>query len=281
MNDLMVIKQLPVIEEQLKAVSAEIDEKLAIVEGLVVSEETVKEVKKIRTEFTKEFDVYEEQRKAIKEAVMAPYTQLEAVYKECVSDKFKAADATLKAKIGEVEDELKARKFEKIREYYNEYAAAKHVGEYADFDRQMARLVRMSDTDTALKRVCREMIDPLVSGLSAIDAQPEELRAEILAEFRVTLRATEAISIVAARHKAIEEQKIRQEEREARQAAEAEAVKKVEEAAPSLPTPLAPPTPAPVVEDDPVLKITFTVTDKRSKLRELKKFLTEGGYRFE
>ena len=279
MNNLILVRQLPIIEEQLKSISAEIDEKVALAESLVCSEDSVKEIKKIRAEFNKSFEELEEQRKAVKTAIMTPYTDFEAVYRQYVSDKYNAADATLKTKIGRVEEELKARKMKQVREYFNEYALSCHVEDYADFDRQMAGL-RASYSMPEFKRICHARIDPLASGLKAIDAQPEELRAEILAEFRKSLSATEAMRVVSERRKAVEEQERRSKEREALQAAEDAAVAKVETA---MPAPLTPPKEAAEEnkDDDPLLTVRFAVTAKRSRLIELKKYLDDGGYQYE
>jgi len=281
---LIVVEQLPIISEQLKAHSAGIDEKLAIVEALVCTEETVKEVKKIRAEFNKDFAVIEELRKRVKNAVLAPYQDFELVYKTCVSDKYNAADATLKAKITDVENELKTKKMSELKTYFDEYAASKNVSGYADFERQMSDQ-RASQTFPALMRICRERIDQLASGLAAIDAQPEDIRAEILAEFKKTLSATEAIAIIAQRHRDTEEQEIAKKEREQRQAAEAEAAKRVDEALPDPMSPpripIAPPVAAPTEDPDPVRCLSFKVTAPLSKLRELKRFLDEGEYEYE
>jgi len=275
--DLIVIKQLPVIEERLKSISAEIDEKLAFVGGLIVSEENVKEMKSIRAALNKDFEQdWEMQRKAFKAAYMEPFARIDELYKGCVANPYKAAVASLDAKIKDVEGALKARKTDEVRAYFNEYAASCGVGAYADFGRQMSD-IRMSDTASALRRICRERIDPLVGGLAAIDAQPEELRAEILAEFKRTLKAAEAITIVAERHKAIAEQQKAREGREARQAAESEAATRAEAAAAASPhQPLAPPTQVSALGGDPVLKMTFPpVTGPRTKLRELKMIILE------
>ena len=282
MNELIIIKQLPIIEEQLKTISAEIDEKLALVDTLVCSEDTVKDVKKIRAEFNKDFEQLETQRKTVKTAIMTPYDQFEAIYKEYVSNKYTAADKILKEKIGVVEDELRTRKLEQVTEYFDEYAAANNVSDYADFKKQMSDLTRTSYSMKEFQRICRERIDPLVSGLKAIESIPEESRAEVLAEFKRTLKASEAMSIVAERHKAIDAAKAAQAEREARQAVEAEAVERVEQViAPPLSPPVQEAAEPVVAVDDPVLTVKFSVTAKRSKLKELKAFLTEGGYQLD
>jgi hypothetical protein len=284
MNDLVVVRQLPIIEEKLRVVATEIDTKLSIVDGLVCTEDSLKEIKKVRSEFNKDFALFEEERKAIKSAVTDPYLQFEAVYKECVGDKFKNADVTLKNKIGVVETGIRDTKMRKVRTYFDEYAESEGVAEYANFLKQMNDL-RTSYTLNEFKRIAKERIDPIVSGLKAIEAQPDELRAEIMVEFKKSLDASEAISIVAERKKAIEDAVKIKEERESRQAVEAEVVQKVES---TIPEPLAPPTvtaplPLPTVVDDndPVVKVTFTVTGNISKLRELKQFLINGGYKYE
>ena len=54
-QELIVVKQLPIIQEQLKQLSEEIDEKVNSAKGLVYTEETVKEVKQVRADLNKEF----------------------------------------------------------------------------------------------------------------------------------------------------------------------------------------------------------------------------------
>ena len=51
MDELITIKQLPVLTEEFKKLGVEIDTKLANINDLVVNEDTYKDVKKIRAEF--------------------------------------------------------------------------------------------------------------------------------------------------------------------------------------------------------------------------------------
>ena len=76
-EELIVVKQLPIIEERLKSLSDEIDVKVANAMELVVSDETIKEVKKVRAELNKDFTELETQRKMVKERVLAPYEAFE------------------------------------------------------------------------------------------------------------------------------------------------------------------------------------------------------------
>ena len=113
-KELIVVKQLPVIEEQLRSLSDEIDKKVSRALSLVVSDETVKEVKKVRAELNADFKDLEQKRKSVKEQVMNPYLQFEEIYKKYVTEKFKYADEELKKKISMVETEqLNAKSKEK------------------------------------------------------------------------------------------------------------------------------------------------------------------------
>lgn len=91
----ITLKQLPIIEEHLQLVKADVETRTKNAMQLVCTEETRGDVKKIRTELGKEFASMEEQRKRVKEAIMEPYNQFEAVYKDCISDPYKKADSEL------------------------------------------------------------------------------------------------------------------------------------------------------------------------------------------
>ena len=65
-QELIVVKQLPLIEEHLKELSAEINEKVESAKSLICTEETVKEVKQVRADLNKDFKELETQRKLVK-----------------------------------------------------------------------------------------------------------------------------------------------------------------------------------------------------------------------
>ena len=83
-NALIRVTQLPVIEEQLRALKASIDQKVNDALSLACTHDTIQAVKSTRAELNKEFSSLEDQRKAVKKAVLGPYEQFESVYKECV-----------------------------------------------------------------------------------------------------------------------------------------------------------------------------------------------------
>ena len=72
-KDLIEVKQLPVIEEQLRSVSTVIDERVKNATSLVCTEESVKTIKEIRAELNKDYKEFESKRKLVKEQVLKPY----------------------------------------------------------------------------------------------------------------------------------------------------------------------------------------------------------------
>ena len=115
-KNLIIIKQLPQIEEHLKELSTEIDKKVESAKSLVCTEENVKTIKQVRADLNKEFKEVEAQRKAVKEQILAPYMQFEEVYKTYISEKYKSADIDLKQKIDSTENELKKQKEQEIKQ---------------------------------------------------------------------------------------------------------------------------------------------------------------------
>lgn len=285
-TELIVVKQLPIIQEQLKQLSTEIEQKVENAKSLVCTEETVKEVKQVRADLNKEFKDLETQRKLVKEQVLAPYMQFEEVYKQYVSDKYKNADIELKNKVDSVENELKTKKEQEIKYYFEEYKTANNI----DFiTYEQARInVTLSASMKSLKEQAKAFIDKTVEDLNLIETQ--EHKAEILVEYKQTLNVSNAITTITNRFKAIEEEKRRQEEIAKRTFDAAFNEKEITQEdkkmvngfinrAVERDTVLQ----APTIEEkkEEILTLNFTVKGTRTKLKELKEFLESGGYDYE
>lgn len=267
-QELIVVKQLPIIQEQLKTLSTEIDKKVENAKSLICTEETVKEVKQVRADLNKEFKELEIQRKLVKEQVLAPYMQFEEIYKQCVSDKYKNADIELKNKVDSVESELKVKKEQEIKDYFEEYKTSNNI----DFiTYEQARInVTLSASMKSLKEQAKMFIDKVVDDLNLIETQ--EYKTEILVEYKQTLNVSNAITTVTNRFKAIEEEKKKQEEfiKEASKTViiPADEMQKILQ--------------APIEEkQEEILTLKFTVKATKTKLKELKEFLVNGGYDYE
>lgn len=273
MEALIQVKQLPIIEEKLRSMKSEVDKRVEDALSLVCTEETIQSVKAVRADLNKEFQALEDQRKEVKKAVLGPYEQFEAVYKECVSDAYRWADLELKKKITDVETDLKKRCEDGLREYFSELCVAERV----DFVRyeQAGIVVDMASAKQKTPKKLREKLADFVAGI----ARSMELISgmddaeEIMVEFKRSLDAPAAISTVQERHRRIEAEKEAQMLREEQRAREAEAVAKVEA--------VSPPAVEAPVETEKVYRCTFTVCATKPQLKKLKEFLIQEGIRYE
>lgn len=207
-KDLIEVKQLPIIEQQLRNVSVEIQEKVEKATNLVCTEETVKTIKEVRADLNKDFKEFETQRKIVKETVLKPYNDFESIYKECITDKFRNADTVLKNRIETVENELKAKKEQEVKNYFEEYKNANNV-DFVDYKNANINVIKTVSMKS-LKEQAKVFIDKIVDDLNLIETQ--EHKAEILVEYKRTLNVSNAITTVMNRIKAIEEENRKQEE---------------------------------------------------------------------
>ena len=278
-NQLIIIKQLPEIEANLKAVSDEIQEKVEQAKQLVCNEETRQLIKKIRADLNKELSEFEKQRKNVKEKILAPYNNFEKVYKECISDKYIEADKELKNKIDQVENEIKKQKEDDLRVYFEEYEKYKNI-EFIDFERANMN-IGLSDSKTALHKQAKDFIDKIYSDINLIDTQDH--KEEIMVEYKQTLNVGNAITIVKTRYEEIEKEKKRKLEEEQKKAEirleqQEEntkiALENLRQQNEILDIPK-------VEEKEEILTLKFTVRATKSKLKALKQYLIDGGYDYE
>lgn len=302
--ELIVVSQLPVIEEQLIRIKSRVDETVAEVLALEVTEDTVTTIKKKRAELNKIATEFEDRRKEVKKAVLAPYEKFEATYKECVIDAFKTADAELKTRIAVVEDGVKNRKQEEVVAYFIEYAESLNL-DFVTYD-DMKVKVTMSDSVKKLKEQVKATLDKISADITMIATMPDA--DEIMAEYKRHYDAALAVTTVSNRHKAIEEEKRRAEERRKAEEARAEAERRAREVleaqkkaeAEAMPqnasTSPVESVSAPVAQKptedgnggemkftEPVeqFSATFTVYGSIEELKSIKNYLKERGIRYE
>lgn len=263
-KDLIVIKQLVQIEEHLKELSTEVDKKVENAKGLVCTEENVKIIKQVRADLNKEFKEVEQQRKAVKEQVLAPYMQFENIYKEYISEKYKNADNDLKQKIDTVEKELKDKKEQEVKEYFEKYKIENNI-DFIMYEQAKIN-VTLTASMKSLKGQAKEFIDKIVDDLKLIETQ--QYKAEILVEYKQTLNVSNAITTVMNRFEAIEQEKKKQEEF-------------VKEASKSVIIPAKENLYKSQKQNEKIYTITFTVTDNSVRLKQLKDYLIKEGYQYE
>ena len=272
--EMVKVTQLPIIEEQLREIQEWVKQAVSNVEGLVCNEDTLIETKALRTDLNNLFAELEIRRKDVLREVEAPIAQFKATYKECVSDHFKQADAILKAKINAVESEMKGNCEQRLRAYFDELTQIQGIG-FLKYE-QAGIVVSMADAraKTQPPKKLREQLERFVLrvGQDVDMILTLENAEEILAVYKHTLNATDAIHVVNERRRQIEQARAEQEHRNAVKAQEAEAARKVEA--------FAPPTVSTEEKDEETYSCTFTVTDTLERLFYLKKYLDANGYKY-
>ena len=224
--DLIVINQLPIISEQLDKVKDEIKRRTAFADTVTVSEENRQEIKKIRAAMNAEKSRLDEVYKKALEAVIAPIQVVQDKYKDCVG-LYTKANSQLKAKIDVIEDGLKLEKENSVKEYFEELVTAKKI-DFISFER-LGLKITLSVSEKKLKEQVNNIVERVATDLKAIEIQ--ENKEEILVEYKKSLNVSEAVSIVDARHKAIQAEKERKAKQAKQRARELAAAKAVEDAA--------------------------------------------------
>ena len=185
--------QAPVISEDLEGVRRQMDLVLAEVGQLPRNDESLKRVKAIRADLSRQFEEMETQRKEVKRQVLQPYTQAEEKYKACIADPYKAADRQLKEWVDNYQNGMKQACEDRLREYFDSLCTAQGV----DFLRfsQCGVTVDMAMARQKEPRKAMETIESFVlrvrSDLDSILTLDDA--AEVLAEYRSSLDLLEAI----------------------------------------------------------------------------------------
>lgn len=293
----ITIKQLPVIEEHLQLVKADVEARTNNAMQLVCTEETRGDVKKIRTELGKEFAAMEEQRKRVKEAIMEPYNQFEAVYKECISDSYKKADAELKKRIDEVESGLKSDKEKAIRDYFSELCKANNLP-WLRFE-QMGLKIGLSTSVNGVKTTLTATVLKIAEEVQELSHHEDA--AELLVEYKKSLNVALALSTIRARHEQIElqkqyeaqrraaleqqraaEEKVQQAVAEAQETQQSAAEPPIEEVTvPTEETPTEAPAAVQEQAQATIYEVRFAVRGTIEQLKKLKQFIMQEGMSYD
>jgi hypothetical protein len=306
-EELITLKQPPIIiYEQIKAVGQQIEEKIAELnlDNQLVTEATWKSAKDTRTMLRKELEVFETQRKFIKEQVNAPYEAFEKAYKEHIKVHYDKADSTLKAKIDEVQNRLISDKSARIKEYFTEFCAAQSI-DFLIFER-LPLNITLSTSDKSLKEQVAGFVGEVTKSIQLIESlnEPDEFKAEMLTEYKQTLDVTRAIQNaqyrkqqreaelqrIEAQRVAVEQARLAAEARARETAplqAPAQVINEVQPATPVQPATSIQPEPAQEVtqvaqeDENEIVQAAFTVIGTRAQLRALRDFLETNNIQYE
>lgn len=276
-NEIIVLEQLPIIKTHLEQLSAQIKEKVDSAMNLICTEDTVKDVKQIRANLTKEFNELENQRKQVKNAIMEKYNAFEEIYKENISELYKKADSDLKNKIDKVENELKLEKENELREFAEQwftYHAIKDIVKFEDIGLN----ITLSASMKSLKEQVTSFCERISNDIKLIEL--EEYKDEIMIEYKNNLDFAKSKMMIIERHKQLEEMKRREEELQLQKEQEQKVIEKVEEVVEEIKAPVEIETTT-IEDTEEQFIVTFTVKSSKTKLKLLKEFMKKEGIDYE
>lgn len=257
--DLILLKQLPVIHHDLKKIGANARKLIAELnlDTLIATDDTLQYLKKTRAELNKEFVAYEEQRKAVKKAIMTPYDAFDLEYKTEITNVFMEAETKLKTGIMSVEIKAKDIKKEVIKAYFSELCVSNDI-DFVTFE-QTGIEINLSTSEKQYKEKCQEFVSKIKDDLKIINAYKDSIDA--IVEYKKTLNLSGTIIEIKRRKEAeeIEKQKTNKPFVEA-------------------PAPVIEVLKAPDVVDNEILTASFIVKGTKDKLLALRSYLIENNF---
>lgn len=189
--------QSPVIKHSLKQMGMSVTSRISElnIDKLVATEDTISTLKKLRADLNKESKEFESQRKIIKDAVLTPYNDFEATYKEQILTKYKEADDTLKSKVNDFEMKIKTDRKKELEEYFSEICDMEQI-DWLTFSR-LGIEINLSTTLKKYKEQVLEKIQTLVNDIELINT--DTYASEILVEYKKNLNVSQAIKNVRDR----------------------------------------------------------------------------------
>lgn len=290
-TDVVVLKQLPIIEERLAVLHDEITEKVNAALSLECTEETVKEIKKVRANLKKESTDFETRRKDIKKKILEPYEQFESVYKKYIGDLYNSADRELAAKITQVENGLKQSRIDELMDYFEECVEASGLT-FDDLSfMDLGVNVTLSASMKSLKDSVKSGVERIRNELAVIAQDPNS--EEVLIEYRKTHNLSQALLTVSERHRQMEGLRRKAELNASERESDADHVAQIDEILQEAEAQKQDSDDnafsAPVVESLDALETTtedeyevvFRVVGSIPEISALKKYLVENGYNYE
>lgn len=259
----------PVISENLTAITAYVGNALSQLATLPRDKEGCATAKALRADLRRRFDALEDQRKAVKKAVMAPYDAAERAYKEKISAPINAADKQFKDWIDGYQNEIKQACQDELQAYFDELCAVMHI-DFVTFERtgvvvDMAT-ANLKDPKKA-RNAIRDFLNRIEEDRRMISTM--ERAEEIMAEYKLSLSLSAAIATVNDRHKRIAQSAEDLEAAQDRNAKQAEARQALYVEAPEI-----------IPAEEQLYTTTVFVTGTIGQLRALKSFLDGNGYTY-
>lgn len=228
---------------------------------IVFTEETKTEAEEQKAEINKQKKKIEDFRKQIVKKYNEPIQKFETTAKETeklLKETYDFINIQVKAFDDKELEEIR----EKIKWYFDEYKQSQEV-DFVKFEQLNLNITKglITSTGNLTKKVqeqIKNFIDNVKKDLKLIDTL--EFKEEILVEYKKNLQCADAIANVQDRHRQLEEMK--------KPVTDDEVQEKISYVS------------APKVEEEKY-SMTFKVIATKTKLKELKEFLDNGGYDYE
>ena len=270
------IKSVGEIEYNMKEVKGYVEELNNYYKNITFTEETLKQAKEEKAKVNKFKAEVADYRKKIISEYNKPIKVFEDTAKETEKILVETYN-TINQQVAGYEEKQKQQKEQEIREYFEEYKIANGI-DFINY-KQAQINVTLTASIKSLKEQAKAFIDRIVDDLKLIETQ--ECKEEILIEYKKSLNVSRAIQEVANRHKLLEEEKRKQEEKvvtivsNENHEITKESHEKLEQV---FNKPLERPEEQ---KQEPILTLKFTVRGTRTKLKKKKNFLIQGGYDYE
>ena len=234
-NEIAVVEQLPKIIDKMEEIGADLEKRLEELklDELVCTEETRKGITDLRTSLKKEQAEFENQRKNIKNEIMAPYEEFNKIYDANIKSKYTNAISVLTEKIAVVENTIRENTKTKMIEFFEEKRNASNIKpEWLSFDELNTKIGinQLTPKGELVKKVKDEINDAVETIKTCIDTiNSMQNKEEILAEYLKHKNLSLAIKEVNDRHVVLAQVQRDYEIVEEKKTQEEKIIEKVEE----------------------------------------------------
>ena len=271
------IKSLGEIESNMKEVKGYVENLNNYYKNITFTEETIKEAKEEKAKINK----FKSEVANYRKNIVAEYNKPIKIFEDTSKETEKILTETyntINRQVANYEDIEKHRKEQEIKDYFEEYKVANNI-DFINYGQAKIN-VTLTASVKKLKGQAKAFIDEIIDDLKLIETQ--ECKDEILVEYKQNLNVSRAIQEVANRHRLLEEERKRQEEKivhiEMNENHEI-SQKSYEELEDVFNKPLEQPKEE---KQEELFTMSFKVKNEtKARLKLIKQFLENGGYDYE
>jgi len=277
-NEIVEIKQLPEIYQQLDKVNKIVVDKTKDIEEILQElsklseeeqEEKKQDIKKYRTYLNSMKTDLENKRKEIKKAIQKPYDEFESIYKDKALNVLDEGIDKLSSAIGDIETKQLQKKYDELILFFDEYEIFYHIENIVSFD-DLPIKINLSTSLESLKKQIIAFCEKVSNDMIAISS--EEFRDEILLEYQNNgFDYTKAKITIINKHEMLEKIKQQQEQVQVEIQQETTVVENVNTLC-SVPIEIKEEEPT---ENGEIIEVSFIIKTTKDKIIKLKDYLKE------